>query len=33
MNDKKGLMLIYPAGLRISQAVNLKIKDIDSQRM
>lgn len=27
------LMLIYSAGLRISEAINLKIKDIDSVRM
>ena len=27
------LMLIYSAGLRISEAINLKIKDIDSKRM
>ncbi|MBC7571077.1 MAG: tyrosine-type recombinase/integrase [Spirosoma sp.] len=27
------LMLIYSAGLRISEAINLKIKDIDSERM
>jgi site-specific recombinase XerD len=27
------LMLIYSAGLRISEAINLKIKDIDSNRM
>ncbi len=27
------LMLIYSAGLRISEAINLKIKDIDSDRM
>ncbi len=27
------LMLIYSAGLRVSEVVNLKIKDIDSERM
>ncbi len=33
IKHKAILMLIYSAGLRISEAVNLKIKDIDSQRM
>jgi site-specific recombinase XerD len=27
------LMVIYSAGLRISECINLKIKDIDSNRM
>jgi integrase/recombinase XerD len=33
IKHKAILMLIYSAGLRISEAINLKIKDIDSQRM
>lgn len=33
IKHKAILMLIYSAGLRISEAVNLRIKDIDSKRM
>jgi site-specific recombinase XerD len=33
LKHKALLMLIYSAGLRISEAINLKIKDIDSKRM
>jgi integrase/recombinase XerD len=33
IKHKAILMLIYSAGLRISEAINLKIKDIDSNRM
>ena len=33
IKHKALLMLIYSAGLRISEAINLKIKDIDSKRM
>ncbi len=33
LKHKAVLMTIYSAGLRISELINLKIKDIDSQRM
>ncbi|MCI1779241.1 MAG: tyrosine-type recombinase/integrase [Bacteroidales bacterium] len=33
LKHKAILMTIYSGGLRISEAVNLKIKDIDSKRM
>ena len=33
IKHKAILMTIYSAGLRISEAINLKIKDIDSERM
>ncbi len=33
LKHKTIIMLIYSAGLRISEAINLKIKDIDSKRM
>lgn len=33
LKHKAILMVIYSSGLRISEAINLKIKDIDSQRM
>jgi integrase/recombinase XerD len=33
LKHKAILMLIYSAGLRISEAINVKIKDIDSNRM
>jgi integrase/recombinase XerD len=33
LKQKTVIMLIYSAGLRISEAIALKIKDIDSQRM
>jgi len=33
LKHKVILMTIYSAGLRISEAINLKIKDIDSNRM
>lgn len=33
LKHKTIIMLIYSAGLRISEAINLKIKDIDSSRM
>ncbi len=33
LKHKTIIMLIYSAGLRISEAINIKIKDIDSSRM
>ncbi|MFN3803079.1 tyrosine-type recombinase/integrase [Belliella pelovolcani] len=33
IKHKAILMTIYSAGLRISELINLKIKDIDSERM
>lgn len=33
LKHKAVLMTIYSAGLRISELVNLRLKDIDSQRM
>ena len=33
VKHKAILMTIYSAGLRISECINLKIKDIDSKRM